>query len=35
MEWMGTDELLVLEMNPVALTENLPAPLRRKVFGMM
>lgn len=32
---MSNDELLALEMNPVSLTENLPAPLRRKIFGTM
>ncbi|XP_070492064.1 U3 small nucleolar RNA-associated protein 4 homolog [Chironomus tepperi] len=35
LNWMSDDELLALEMNPVSLTENLPAPLRRKIFGAM
>ncbi|KAG5680448.1 hypothetical protein PVAND_009956 [Polypedilum vanderplanki] len=35
LEWLGESELLALEMNPVSLMENLPAPLRRKVFGTM
>lgn len=34
LEWLGDNELLALEVNPIALVENLPAPLRKKAFGM-
>jgi U3 small nucleolar RNA-associated protein 4 len=33
LEFLGDNELLSLEINPVTLIENLPMPLRRKTFG--
>ncbi|CRL01996.1 CLUMA_CG015419, isoform A [Clunio marinus] len=33
LDYIGEDELLALEVNPVSLTEFLPSPLRRKLFG--
>ncbi|CAO1370882.1 unnamed protein product [Diamesa serratosioi] len=34
LEWLGTNELLAVEVNPIALIEQLPAPLRQKKFGV-
>jgi len=34
LDWIDNKELLVLEVNPVSLMENLPAPLKKKTFGM-
>jgi hypothetical protein len=35
LDWLSNDELIAVEVSPVALAEKLPPPLKEKRFGTM
>jgi U3 small nucleolar RNA-associated protein 4 len=35
MDWLSEDELIAVEVNPLALAEKLPPSLKEKRFGVM
>jgi hypothetical protein len=35
LDWLNSDELIAVEVSPMALTEKLPPALKEKRFGAM